>query len=279
MEILNKSSYLLDSYDIIVLAGQSNAWGFGVGEVDEPYQPDDDILMLKDVRQGDYEVCARCRDFPHNENTKGFYIVVGNEDVNDNDEKVACFALNFAAEYKKNKLKKGRKILIVKAPVGGSGFAANQWGVGNYLYDRLIDMVSQALALNPENRLVAFLWHQGEHDSVAYPEWSLEERANRYFTALSAQLNDFQTRFNAKEIPFLAGGFVEEWSAKNREVTDCVMNVLKKICADQNRGAFIPLADLPSNNQDNGNGDDIHFCRKSAYIVGKRYYEAFTKLQ
>ncbi|MBQ9729203.1 MAG: hypothetical protein IJV80_00115 [Clostridia bacterium] len=276
--ILNKQNYLMENYDIIVLAGQSNAWGFGVGEVDNEYLPDNDIYMLKDVEQGKYENCARCRDFDCEENATGFYIVKGAEDVNDNNEKVACFALNFAKEYKEKCLQPGRKILIIKAPVGGTGFAANQWGLGNYLYNRLTAMTDDALSLNKNNRLVAFLWHQGEHDSVAFPEWSLEERAARYHTALSAQLNDYKARYSAPALPFITGGFVEEWSAKNRDVTDCVMGVLKQICNEQPRSAYIPLNDLNSNNQDTGNGDDIHFSRKSAYEVGKRYFNAFEKL-
>ena len=42
--------------------------------------------------------------------------------------------------------------------------------------------------------------------------------------------------------------------------------------------AFVETADLLSNNQKTSNGDDIHFCRESLYILGRRYYEAFEKL-
>lgn len=30
---------------------------------------------------------------------------------------------------------------------------------------------------------------------------------------------------------------------------------------------------------ENSNGDDIHFCRESLHILGKRYFEAFKAIQ
>ena len=37
-------------YDIIILGGQSNAEGNGVGNTESPYEPDDRILMMHDNR-------------------------------------------------------------------------------------------------------------------------------------------------------------------------------------------------------------------------------------
>ena len=38
----------MEKYDIIVLGGQSNAEGYGVGPVSEEYVPDERILWLND---------------------------------------------------------------------------------------------------------------------------------------------------------------------------------------------------------------------------------------
>ena len=44
------------------------------------------------------------------------------------------------------------------------------------------------------------------------------------------------------------------------------------------KAAFVETADLPSNNQKTGNGDDIHFCRESLHVLGQRYFEKFLAL-
>ena len=53
---------------------------------------------------------------------------------------------------------------------------------------------------------------------------------------------------------------------------------IKEVFAKLGRGAFVETADLLSNNQKTGNGDDIHFCRESQHILGRRYFEAFKNL-
>ena len=52
MKILN---YDNSEFDIILLAGQSNAYGSGKGKTDNPWQERDDILMLKN----DFEICYK----------------------------------------------------------------------------------------------------------------------------------------------------------------------------------------------------------------------------
>ena len=42
-------------YDIIILAGQSNAEGNGLGETDRPFIPDERILMMRDGGKYGYE--------------------------------------------------------------------------------------------------------------------------------------------------------------------------------------------------------------------------------
>lgn len=42
----------MEIYDIIVLAGQSNAEGYGVGEVSEEYRKDERVLWLNDPSGG-----------------------------------------------------------------------------------------------------------------------------------------------------------------------------------------------------------------------------------
>ena len=43
-------------------------------------------------------------------------------------------------------------------------------------------------------------------------------------------------------------------------------------------GAYVETADLRSNDQKTGDGDEIHFCREDLQELGRRYFEAFTRL-
>ena len=42
-------------------------------------------------------------------------------------------------------------------------------------------------------------------------------------------------------------------------------------------GAYVETADLRSNDQKTGDGDEIHFCREDLRELGHRYYAAFAK--
>jgi len=89
-----------DLFDIIILAGQSNAEGSGRGPVQEEYIPNGDVLAM------------------HSD----FTITVAQERVFDG-VKFNDFSLSFSQEYiKSGRLQDGRKILIVRAAVGGTGF-------------------------------------------------------------------------------------------------------------------------------------------------------------
>ena len=48
----------MKGYDVIVLAGQSNAEGYGVGEVSEEYVPSDSVLMIGDKASPRFEKAA-----------------------------------------------------------------------------------------------------------------------------------------------------------------------------------------------------------------------------
>lgn len=114
-------------------------------------------------------------------------------------------ALIFAQEYvKSNLLAADRKVLILRTAVGGTGFEREQWGPGCPVEERMHEMIQYALAMNPKNRIVAFLWHQGESDVI---EGNTPEKYEDQLTA------------------------------------------------------FVETVDLPSNNQKNNNGDDLHFCQ------------------
>ncbi len=264
-----------EKWDIVVLAGQSNAAGFGLGAAKEEYTPSERIWWLNDEsnprfeKEGEKEVFKI--DYPSN-----ISVSVADEPTGA-EGKVGKLALFFAKAYiQDGRLQSGRKLLVLNAGVGGTGFRDNQWGVERTLYHRLKAFAHTALRWNKENRLVAFLWHQGECDSFENADWDVEKRYRVHKKNLTEMLEDFKRQFDCPQLPFIAGGFCDEWYLKNQTPCDAVLRAIKEVCKEH--GAFVQTAGLKSNNEQIGNGDDIHFCRESSHILGQRYYEAYRKI-
>ena len=268
----------MEKYDIIILAGQSNAEGQGVGEVTQEYIPDERVHIMKDdagFKFGKVDgVTTLIGKWPA-VNT----ITVAEERTHSTKGKVGCFGLWFAKHYADTYLEEGRKVLIVNANFGGTGFARPEWGVGNILHTRMLSMTRAALAENPDdNRIVAFLWHQGEHDSFENADWDPEKRYRVHKENVRATFADFYDQFGDNTIPVVAAGFSNEYYLTNVEACDAVLKAIREDVAEIG-GSFIETDDLQSNNQRIGNGDPYHFCRESLHILGSRYFDEYRKLR
>lgn len=255
-----------EKYDIIIQGGQSNAEGGGIGPVSQEFSPNSNILYLdakKSVDWVDGELRLEYFDEP-------FVIEQAKERVS-SDQIFGNFALTFAEDYmKNNRLEPGRKLLIVRGAIGGTGFYKHHWGLQDRLYLKLLEMVDYALKLNPENRIVAFLWHQGEHDAF-------EGNAPQiYYEQLTAMLQAVRSRYG--NMPFVAGDFVSDWKGKNLAICEPIVDVIRRVVAENSRSEFVETLGLLSNDQKTQNGDDIHFCRESLYELGHRYYNAFFNI-
>ena len=254
----------MDKFDIIILAGQSNAEGSGVGAVENEFQPTEKILSLSAEKTVEH--------LPENLKIvyadKPFSIDIAKERVCEG-KTTADFALPFARLYAQELLAEDRKILIVRAAVGGSGFYKKHWTMEGILYNKMLEMVDYALSLHPENRVTALLWHQGEHDAF-------EKNAPECFKAqLKGLVESVRVRYHCPNMPFIAGDFVNEWKMEN--IGDCtpIVEKIQEVVKEVGNGAFVETADLPSNNQAVQNGDNIHFCRASLYELGARYFQAY----
>lgn len=245
-----------ERFDIIVQAGQSNSDGTGFGPVDAPWEPREDVWYLN----GDFTI------------THALERVCGNE-IQSN------YSLSFAREYlEKGLLAEGRKLLILRTSVGGTGFLDHRWGMTDDLYLRMMEMIRTALGLNESNRLVAFLWHQGETDALCLADY------DTHYNNLMGLLRSVREEFTVPQLPFVAGDFVYDWKNKNQEICEPVVDAIRAVCRDCGNGAFVETGDLPSNSQQPrpiplGWEDDIHFSRNSLYLLGKRYFDAFMGLR
>ena len=256
----------LFDYDIIIQGGQSNAEGFGAGAIDNEYIPNENVYFLEAEKTVEHLPERVVVEYAN----KDFDISIA-KGRESNGNKIVDFSLFFARKYiESGFLSEGRKLLIIRAAVGGTGFKKGNWGMQDLLYKKMLEMTDYALSLNKNNRVVAFLWHQGEHDAV--------ERNNPlvFENQLSQMVNSVRSRYG--KMPFIAGDFVNEWKQKNIEICTPIVEKMQKVANDIGLGAFINTEDLLSNNQKIANGDDIHFCGESLSNLGERYFDAYSKL-
>lgn len=265
-----------EKLDIIILAGQSNAEGNGKGDTKHPYKRNKNILHMYDINSYGYKEDERSKVIHLDIKYPVEFEIDVAEEKTPNGEG-GNLGLFFSKMYAKNNLENGRKILLIRAAVGGTGFARGHWGESDVLPKRLNDMVDYALSLNKENRIVAFLWHQGEHDAFENTDLDENTRKNFYYQKLSKFFTNFKNRYNSFSYPIICGGIVDSWkkdySSECRAIEDASKKVMKNI-----QGSFVSSKGLKSNNDEIGNGDPLHFSRDALYIFGKRYYSAYKKL-
>ncbi|MBQ9481968.1 MAG: hypothetical protein IJU84_07385 [Clostridia bacterium] len=283
--------YETEGYDIIIQAGQSNAEGNGYGDVGATatYVPREDILYYTDS--------THYNNYPSDDDlSKLRWSVIRAEERPTSVGPRNDFSLVFAREYRNSGLlPEGRKILIVRAAIGGTGFSENHprvpswnWKPTGDLYPRMIKAVQDALKLpfgdsvTYKHRLVAFLWHQGENDAIG------RMAENTYYNYLNNLLNNVRTTFNCPKLPFVCGDFVHDWKYSEVGTTNAcekILNATKRVCSGNAPAAFVPTEGLKSNKQDPTHpdspdikGDNIHFCREAINLLGKKYYDAYKAL-
>ena len=239
-----------EEFDIIIQAGQSNSEGCGQGDVENPYSPNENIWYLNN----------------------DFTISMAQERIWGNSV-VGDYSLSFAREYSESgKLMSGRKVLIIRAAVGGTGFLDNRWKPNDDLCVRMMEMIKTALELNTGNKLVALLWHQGETDAVLNADFQT------HYSNLSTLINNVRKTYKCETLPFIAGDFVHHWKLENMQICEPVIGAIKKVCSDIGNSMFVETTGLQSNDQRIGNQDTIHFCREALYQLGIKYFTAFEEL-
>ena len=258
----------MEKYDIFIEAGQSNAEGSGHGPVAEEYIPNDRVLYLT----GSAPVCEAGDPYKIAFAQEPYVIAVARErtkEISGSEDSVGDLALSFAQDYiQAGLLEQDRKLLIIRSAVGGTGFMYNQWEVDAPLYRRMLDMTDYALSLNPDNRLMGMLWHQGEHEAFE------GNKPERYRSQLLTFVHSVKRRYSCPDLPFICGGFCNEWVQKFLRSCTAIMQTLREVAGELN-GEYVETDDLLSNNQKTGDGDDIHFCRESLRILGHRYFVAY----
>lgn len=270
-------------FDIIILAGQSNAEGNGLSNSTEPTIIEDAYEALDlngykmelDMSKPFYEQAKLSFVFPTQIHIRSLQ-----ERLNGNKEPAADLTLSFVPLYQKEFLDSDRKVIVVKAAIGGTGFARRQQGVNYDIHKRCLSMVDQVLELNPENRIVALLWHQGEHDAFEFPEKGNEKRYLDYKEAFLAQVRDLMNHYNNPKLPVVTGGFIEDWRHTGyHKQCLAIEKALQDSMVELGCGGFVSAEGLRSNKQDGLFDDNIHFSKASVLELGRRYFEAYKHIK
>lgn len=287
-----------NGYDIVIIAGQSNAVGRGLEVHTFPksdgYNPMNDT-RTRNMYKDDYDNTANSNICALNQNNtiqqnavdpiqhlEPYPFKRQNRPV-----KNFGFAVSFAREYiRQGKLASGRKLLLVGCGRGQTGFKDKQWLRPNgELYKSTIIRGQQALALGNKdnNKIIAILWHQGENDIKHRTKPNFD-----YKKQLSECLNgirDSIVKKNPTSVPILLGGLIREKGARD-DMTENYIRVTTELSSNKNF-KFVPskpMSEPKYNNFDLFNHSlladkdtgDNHFSKSSQIEFGKRYFYIFN---
>jgi hypothetical protein len=264
----NQSEAASLAYDIIIVAGQSNAVGSGMGAFSDDRSRDALILQLG--RFADEKKIVQATDglqhwdFPFNQTYAGL-------------------GMSFAREYAKN-LSTNRRVLLIPVAKGGSSIL--QWSRDQTYYSDMINRVKYALSLNSQNRIVAFLWHQGETDilGVAARNSSLSTAA-AYGTRLQTLIQSVRSDLAASgSFPVLTGGYVPGWNVEGSvnvsSTKSDFQNTIRSVLSTNPPAYFVSSAQLISNYESGASSEiaqNIHFSGASQILFGKRFFQVFQR--
>lgn len=265
-------------FDIIVVAGQSNAEGCGLGNEKLIYKKSENIYQLID-----------CNNYSYIENNgsyklnlvlpieMNFCVAEERFDLTERKNRSA-FCDTFVKLYEKKYLHDNRKILLIRGAINGSGFSRNEWGKDGVLYNRLKDVIDFSLSANEKNRLVVLLWHQGEHDATEQPQLSYNQRFEYYKQHLGEMLTDFSKRYG-ENIPIIAGQYSHILLKKEKTQYLAIINATKEVFKTIKFGGIAKSSGIKVNCEVVHDTDMYHFDRKSNIKFGKRYFNIYKRLK
>lgn len=127
----------------------------------------------------------------------------------------------------------------------------------NHYYEKTCERIRQALHSDPDLKLTAILWHQGESNVKNYQS---------YLSSLRKVVRSLREDLNAPEALFVVGG-IGEWVANNKGISEVIAQIPE----------HIPHTAVVSAQGLTHIGDQLHFDSNSQHILGNRYAEAVIK--
>jgi hypothetical protein len=277
-------------YDIIIVGGQSNAVGAGLGPFTDSYaNPTIDARIMQLGRIGDQNLTVIPATWVQDSITYDalqHWVIPA-------QRKTMGFAIPFARRYiADGHLAANRKVLIVPTAYGGTsilkwlGEISTPTTTPNALYDDMRDRVRTALALPGNNRIVAFLWHQGESDIKFTLDGKNGMTASVYKQKFTTLVNKIRTNFPSNpKFPIVAGDYVPAWRDTGGSEKATIVAAFEKINRDvlsaDGKGGVVSSAGLIANYPAYTTAETqvVHFSAASQVSLGDRYYKKWKGLQ
>lgn len=247
--LLSGANLRTQAYDIWVGAGQSNSVGFS-GSIDATL--DATQFNIIEYNHSDaFTIANEPLDHPGLPRPLDYPDTIGHQ-------------LTFAKRYATNTLSAGRKVLIIPAADGGSGFdhatASESWNIGGIRAQFVVDQVNEVLALNNNNVFRGIIWHQGEANR-AMTKYEYADRLDELYYWFKDNINE------TADWDFIVGGLSEDWLDNGGDNRLQIQNALEDV------GYRLPTGGYASSSGLAGGvgGEDVHFTPASQRTFGERY--------
>jgi hypothetical protein len=293
-------------YDVIVVAGQSNSTCAGMGPFDDPLATPairSRIFQIGRLRASDMQLVPAEGNLVSDTAANDRGTVRRFECLQDWNYYPGLagtgFALAFAEKYVVTVLAPDRAVLIVPCGCGSTSIRSwagtlerpdipctrgNAGATESVLYADMVKRTRRALAEPGSNRIVAFLWHQGESDALAPLGYRLTPDEYR------GTLADFfrkarQDLAGSAPLPIVTAHFSPAWvpllSPANLGLKRQVEAAVDAACAAVGHCAVVPTDGLTDNLTSGASTDRrqiIHFDARSMIRLGQTMFDRWQGL-
>lgn len=268
-------------YDIIIVAGQSNAVGGGLGDFSDPTEDfglDGNIMQIGRFGSADRKI------IPIGCNSNGTTydgLQFWRGACTRGKGAAPTFARLYASEY----LAPGRKVVIVPAAYGATSILAwNQkeafYKPGTqeqlFLWDDLSSRVQNIMSLPGKHRIVAAIWLQGETDVVRLTQKDPAMSGQIYQKNLEEIIQKFRSlsasSTSGVPYPIVSATLSPKWHPDSKDKFT-IDQALLTTFIPRNRAAV-----AESNGLDMNTDGDVHYAAQSLVTLGYRLFDSFRVL-
>jgi hypothetical protein len=228
------------TYQIVIVAGQSNAVGRG------PIIPEWEVDATGIYQLGRF-------------GSTNLTVIPATEPLAHWDASGTGFALDTVNLMRSADL---LDYLIIPSALGGTGFVDNMWNPGDPLYRDLVLRVRHVLKAYPGSTVRAVLWHQGESEWIEAEDGYNDEFPAQLETMITSLIDNAGLPEN---VPFLVGGLAPEFEST---VEPNPSAVLLAVTQKRAMTCFVPSDRLLTQ-------DGIHIEKGSLKWFGHRYFEQY----
>ncbi|MBO9620302.1 MAG: sialate O-acetylesterase [Niabella sp.] len=239
-----------DDFHIFILMGQSNMSGYGTLQNDDSL-PVPHVFKLPTIYTGPLRWEPAAHPLHNRLQSDRFGL-----------------GLPFAKAY----LSHHKNVTVGLLPLAFGGAGIDQLKKGTPVYD---DFLKKLAVAQKSGVIKGLLWHQGESDTVD------EEKADSYAQKLFQLIQDVRKDVGNPELPVVVGNLAEFYgTSKEHNQPDRVARInkvrqaLRSVPLKIPNTAFVETTGCTSIDQ-----HYVHFDRSSYIVLGKRYFEAFSKLK